>query len=258
MWQAPIIPIVDFTGDGKVDVQDLLRLIDSWGKDDPAVDMGPMPWGDGVVDEKDLEVLMRYWQQEVKDPRLAAHWKLDETDGIVATDSILANNGMLIGNPLWQPVGGRLGGALQLDGMGACVSTPFVSDPSEGPFSVFAWVKGGASGQVIMSQDKGANWLMLAPDGALMTELKQPGRQGKPLVSPVVVTDGAWHRVGFVWDGSNRILYLDGVEVATDTQTALMGTYTGLHIGAGATFAPGTFWKGLIDDVRLYNQAVKP
>ena len=258
VWQAPIVPIVDFNGDGKVDLQDLQALIEHWGQKEPAFDIAPPPLGDGTVDAKDLEVLMCYWQQNVNDPRLAAHWKLDETEGIVAADGIRSSNGTLIGNSIWEPAGGKLGGAVRLDGMGACVSTPFVSDPSEGPFSVSAWIKGGASGQVIVSQDKGANWLMLAPDGALMTELKQPGRQGKPLVSPVVVTDGAWHRVGLVWDGSNRILYLDGVEVAADTQTTLRGTYTGLHIGAGATFAPGTFWKGLIDDVRIYDRAVKP
>src|SRR5512136_71696 len=47
IWQAPILPVVDFNGDEKVDIQDLVRLIESWGKDEPSVDIGPMPWGDG-------------------------------------------------------------------------------------------------------------------------------------------------------------------------------------------------------------------
>jgi hypothetical protein len=34
------VPIVDFNGDGTVDSSDLLRLIESWGQDDPAVDKG--------------------------------------------------------------------------------------------------------------------------------------------------------------------------------------------------------------------------
>jgi hypothetical protein len=29
-------------------------------------------------------------------------------------------------------------------------------------------------------------------------------------------------------------------------------------IGCGATRTPETFWSGLIDDVRIYNRAVKP
>jgi hypothetical protein len=31
-----------------------------------------------------------------------------------------------------------------------------------------------------------------------------------------------------------------------------------LYIGAGASLTPGTFWSGLIDDVRIYDRAVKP
>jgi hypothetical protein len=33
---------------------------------------------------------------------------------------------------------------------------------------------------------------------------------------------------------------------------------THLYLGAGSTMAPGSFWKGLIDDVRIYNRVVKP
>jgi hypothetical protein len=259
LWKVSIIPIVDFTSDGKVDIQDLLRLIESWGKDDPSVDIGPMPWGDGKVNEKDLEVLMRYWQQEVNDPRLAAHWRLDETEGVVAADRVGENDGTLHGGPLWQPDGGKMGGALRLDGVDDYVSTAFVLDPAAGPLSVFAWVKGGAPGQVILSQAGGANWLMVGdPGGVLATELKESGRKGKPLVSAAVITDGAWHCVGLVWDGSNRILYVDDIEVARDTQSGLAASTGGLYIGAGNTMAPASFWKGLIDDVRIYDRAVTP
>ena len=259
LWEAPIIPTVDFNSDGKVDIQDLLRLIESWGKDDPSVDIGPMPWGDGKVDEKDLEVLMRYWQQEILDPALAAYWKLDETSGMMAADSIGANNGTLVGDPIWQPAGGKLDGALQLDGADDCVTTEFLRDPSEGAFSVFAWVKGGAPGQVIVSQVNGASWLMAgASDGALATELKSSGRTGKAVKSAVSITDGAWHRVGFVWDGASRILYVDDIEVAKDTQSNLAASAGSLYIGTGSTLAPGSFWSGLIDDVGLYNRAIKP
>jgi hypothetical protein len=97
---------------------------------------------------------------------------------------------------------------------------------------------------------------MLAPSGALMTELKQSGRSGKPLVSGAVITDGVWQRVGLVWDGANRILYVDDVEVAKDTQTSLVASAGGLYLGAGSTLAPGSFWSGLIDDVRIYERAV--
>jgi len=42
-----------------------------------------------------------------------------------------------------------------------------------------------------------------------------------PTSRPTVITDGTWHRVGFVWDGSKRTLYVDDVEVGSDTQSSL-------------------------------------
>jgi hypothetical protein len=163
-----------------------------------------------------------------------------------------------MGVPLWQPEGGMVGGALQLAGVPNFATAKCVRDPSEGPLSIFAWVKGGAPGQVILSQAGGANWLMAgAPDGALMTELKESGRNDKPLVSSTIITDGNWHRVGLSWDGSNRILYVDGLEVARDTQANLAGSTGNLSIGTGSNMAPSTFWKGLIDDVRIYDRVVK-
>ena len=262
-WQAPIIPIVDFNGDEIVDVKDLVMLIEHWGQANAQCDIGPMPWGDGKVDAADLEVLMSYWQQEVLPSipvGLIAYWKLNEVDGTVAIDSTGTSDGVLVGDPLWQPARGKVKGALQFDGIDDYVSTAFVVNPSKGPFSVFAWVQGGAPGQAILSQDKGTNWLMAGdPDGVLATGLKESERKGKPLVSAAVITDGAWHRVGFVWDGSDRILYVDDVEIAMDAVTSLGGSTTGgLHIGAGKGREPGSFWSGLIDDVRIYNCVVEP
>jgi len=54
--------------------------------------------------------------------------------------------------------------------------------------------------------------------------------------------------------------YVDGLEVAKDVMSlsSLVGSDGGLYFGAGSTFAPGTFFSGLIDDVRIYNRAVQP
>jgi len=60
MWQASINPVVDFDGDGIVDIDDLIILIEHWGSDESLCDIGLMPWGDGIVDVADLEVLISY------------------------------------------------------------------------------------------------------------------------------------------------------------------------------------------------------
>ncbi|HSW02178.1 MAG TPA: LamG-like jellyroll fold domain-containing protein [Sedimentisphaerales bacterium] len=88
--------------------------------------------------------------------------------------------------------------------------------------------------------------------------LVESGRKAKPLVSDAVIVDGDWHRIGFVWDGSNRILYVDDVEMARDTQANLAGSTGNLIIGTGAAMKSSSFWMGMIDDVRIYGQAMKP
>jgi hypothetical protein len=243
-------------------------MVDHWGEDYPLCDIGPMPWGDGIVDIEDMKVLAEYLFKAVSDPTLIAHWPLDEAQGSIAYDSSADCDGVLIGEPVWQPDGGVVAGALQLDGVDDYVSTDFVLNPADGKFSVFAWMKGGVPGQVIVSQERGMSWLMADPtDGALRTNLRTPevtGRNtkpaGPPLICPTVVTDGDWHRIGFVWDGSCRHLYVDGAEVATDATplSELESAEGGLYFGVGSTLASGTFFSGLIDDIRIYNRAISP
>ncbi|TFG48629.1 MAG: hypothetical protein E4H40_04350 [Candidatus Brocadiia bacterium] len=272
IWQVSVEPIADFDGDGIVGLEDISILIDNWGKDEPSVDIGPMPWGDGVVDVSDMEVLVSHWGQQVgtDDPKLVARWKLDETEGTLAFDDIGNNDGTLYGEPLWQPVGGRLDGALQFDGIDDYMETDFVHDPSKGSFSVRAWIKGGAPGQVIISQadtstetpvgtviHHGSVWLGTDPiHGRLMTGLMQ--KYFPTLESESVITDSQWHLVSLVYDFSTlkRHLYADGVEVAKDTDgVGGVSSYTGLYIGVGPALEEGTFWSGLIDDVRITDPA---
>ncbi|HUT47161.1 MAG TPA: LamG-like jellyroll fold domain-containing protein, partial [Sedimentisphaerales bacterium] len=261
---ASIIP--DFNGDEIVDMADFSRLAQYWHQDESSVDISPAPVGNGRVDIQDLAVLADYWLKEVLPVDLGAYWKLDEEEGSVAKDSVSDNRGTVYGDPIWQPAGGMVAGALEFDGVNDYVSTQFVLDPSEGPFSVFAWIKGGAPGQVIISQSDGIGtgetWIGIdALGGNLMTGLVPPplGRfVPQPLVSESIITNGQWHHVGFAWDGSYRILYVDGIEVAKDTaaQNPLKSADGGLYIGAGKNLDVGTFFSGLIDDVRIYNVAL--
>ena len=254
------VPSPDFNGDGVINIKDLLKLIESCGQDESKFDITPSPFGDGIVDALDLELLMSYWQQSVDDPTLIAHWAMDEEEGIIAYDSAGICDAYLMGDPIWQPDAGQVGGALMFDGVDDYVLAPVGLSPADGPFSVFAWVTGGAPGQAIISQSNGTNWLGADSDlGCLMTELIPPavGRfVPQPLNSEFVITDGQWHRIGFVWDGSNRSLYVDDVLVAVDTQNNLQGSVGGLYIGCGST--AGTYWTGLIDDIRVFNRAVRP
>jgi hypothetical protein len=248
--------IADVDRDAIVDSADMCMMVDHWHTDEPYCDIAPAPFGDDIVDVQDLVVLA---ENLFEDYRMIAHWKLDETEGNIAYDSAGENDAYVVGDPVWQPNGGQADGALQLDGVDDCAITGPIPNPTEGPFSVFTWVKGGAPNQAVLSQAGGVNWLCTdSLEGNLMTELKASGRGAEALLSQTNITDGNWHRIGLVWDGSNRTLYFDNVAVADDTQTNLEGSNNGLYIGCGKTMEAETFWSGLIDDVRIYNRAVIP
>jgi hypothetical protein len=249
--QPPIITNFDFNGDGIVDVKDVVTLTDYWGQYYSVCDVTC----DGIVDAKDLLALANYLEQETA---LIAHWALDETEGMYAADSVGENNAIVMGGATWQPDGGQIDGALELDGVSGCVIASPGLYPADGPFSIFAWIKGGAPGQVIVSQQATSDWLALDAEGKLMTELKSSDQLAGSLLSEAVITDGQWHRIGLVWDGSHIILCVDGVAVAEDTQTGLDGSTMGLYIGVDKNYTAGTFFSGLIDDVRIYNRTMSP
>ena len=262
-------PLFDFNWDGIVDSTDMCILIDNWQTESPLYDIAPLPFGDGIVDVQDLIALAEHLFEEIIPVELIGHWRLDEAEGDVTYNSTSDNHGILSGNPAWQPDSGQVAGALEFDGIDDYIETDRVLNPADGVFSVLAWIKGGLPGQVVISQTDdafsggGKTWLGMDPsDGKVMTGLVPPPGRSKPmpLESEYIITDGQWHHVGFVWDGSYRHLYVDGVEVAEDA-TPLVGledAYGGLYFGVGSTLAPGTFWSGLIDDIRIYNRVVSP
>ncbi|MHC4558963.1 MAG: LamG-like jellyroll fold domain-containing protein [Planctomycetota bacterium] len=254
IWQVSIDPVVDLNSDGAVDAADMCIMLDCWGTDARLCDIGPTPLGDGIVDYRDLAVFSENW---LKDFRLITHWKLDETGGFIAHDSVGDKNGTVAG-AIWQPTSGKINGALAFDGEYDRVSTDFVLNPVGRSFSAFAWIKGGAPGQVIISQtdSSGSAWLCAEPsEGRLMTRLMDVFFP--PLESESVITDDQWHHIGLVYnlDVFHRHLYVDGVEVAKDTEIiGGVGSNGGLYIGAGKDLNSDSFFSGLIDDVRIYNQ----
>ncbi len=252
----------DFTGDGVLNLLDFARLALLWRGTEPAFDIAPPPNGDGVLDCRDLAGLSRYWMTY---PGVIAYWRLDETQGEVAVDKLGRFDGTAHGSPVWRPGAGRISGALELDGVDDYIAVGNVLSPADVAFTIFAWVRGGRPGAVILSQSSetgsGEAWLSIdASTGGLMTSMTDGSRITVPLVSDAVISDGLWHHIRLVWDGSHRYLFVDGKEVAADQRVLGKLKFSGAHfyLGAGNALQPGAFWPGLLDDIRIYNRAVKP
>jgi len=195
-----------------------------------------------------------------------AHYPLDEAEGNIAGEKINNLDGIIIGSPNWQPEGGKVGGAILLNGIDNYIATPFILDPSEGPFSVYSWIKGGMPGQAIISQSyltsrprNGQTWLSLSPEGKLVTDLRDNNSRAPLIAQEPVITDNDWHHVGVVWDGSKRHLYIDGKQAAKDNVnlSKLLTSYGELYFGAGKNLELNSFWSGIIDNIRIYKLPVQ-
>jgi hypothetical protein len=69
----------------------------------------------------------------------------------------------------------------------------------------------------------------------------------------------SWSHLAGTYDGTNIRLYVNGVLVRTTLMTAGMpGTVGPLRIGGNEVSLPfgGQFFKGLIDEIRIYNRAL--
>ena len=64
LWQISFDPVVDLNGDGIVDATDMCIVVDNWGTDNKLCDIGPTPFGDGVVDVQDLIALAEHLFEE--------------------------------------------------------------------------------------------------------------------------------------------------------------------------------------------------
>ncbi len=252
----------DVNYDGVLNFADFAFLATLWRQNEQSIDVAPPPSGDGIIDWLDLGGLAQFWMTY---PGLVAYWRLDETDGQVAHDNRGHLPGVVHGAPGWQPEAGRMNGAVELDGIDDYISTGNILNPADGPFTVFVWIKGGRPGQTVLSQSNraGAGEVWLGTDaatGAVMTRLTDGSRITQPLLSSVVVTDGVWHCIRLVWDGSSRHLYVDGNEVATDKRklNALKSSHADFYFAVGKDLESGSFWSGLIDDIRVYGRAVMP
>ena len=188
----------------------------------------------------------------------AAHWKLDETSGSIAFDTTPNAHDAALNNfpgddSQW--VAGQVDGALSFDGINDYVSTPHVIDPSAGPFTACAWVQSSVPNRKILSQTNGSGtgrtWLYTDASGNLASFLG-----GVSMASYFHTTDGQWHHVALVWDGTRRYLYGDGNNLIPDAYFPPEACDGVLHIGATKN-GTGT-WNGLMDDVRIYDRALSP
>ncbi|MEJ2702712.1 MAG: hypothetical protein P8Z79_09760 [Sedimentisphaerales bacterium] len=205
---------------------------------------------------------------------LILHWGFDEGSGTIAHDSSgNGHDGTVVGDPAW--VAGKIGGALDLDGSGDHVVDEAAGDYLNGleAITICVWIKsdvvGTDKGFIILEDPNGgdnrnmrydaASWAWEGGTNLIKTALDSTGGHQAYEGSDNTQTT-EWQNVAMVWSSGNELLlYIDGeLDTPRGTDAGTEGTVSGvtkLIVGKGCKDADGG-WDGLVDDVRIYNEAL--
>lgn len=233
--------------------------------------------GQDYVCDTASEGTVRYAQGEGPSSGLVGWWKLDETAGTSASDSSGSGlSGTLTNGPVWQPSGGKVGGALLFDNTNKYVSVAdnaILDFDGAEPFSISAWFKHndpananydnivskGIAGTCLYNYglhfDSNTQILIFATndDNTCTNMVTQSWAFSSTSIQP-----GVWYYAVGTFDGTNMRLYVNGIlEDTQNISTHLpLSRGTPLYMGIGQPSGPGQFWNGLIDDVRIYSRAL--
>ena len=197
---------------------------------------------------------------------MLAWWKLDETGDREANDaSGNSRTGKLIGSPTWKPSGGKVGGALEFDGVDDYIEIESKSGfDASGSVTVAAWIKINAFDkpwQAIVTKGDYAWRIQRNNEESTLefacTGLSIPGgNQYGSLYSTQALGTGRWYHVAGIYDGSKMSLYINGaLDASQEASGSISRTDAPVLIGANADM-PDRFWNGMLDDVRVYNYAL--
>lgn len=191
-------------------------------------------------------------------PDIVSYWKFDDGSGILARDSVNANNGTLVNEPVW--TSGKVGGALSFDGIDDYVNAGNDTSLDLQDFTVTFWIKTMQTtvGYIV------TKWVSGIPQQNYMCTIRRAtGNLGcwiydgtnLPVVDAATfIQNGEWHHIAFVRDTSTDkiYLYVDGnlEAMAVDTTTGTIVTPANLIIGRKDPY----YFNGTIDEVAIYKR----
>ncbi len=200
---------------------------------------------------------------------LVGCWTFDEGTGSTAADSSgQSNNGTLYGGVSWG--GGHSTSALQFDGSTGYVSAGTTSMPHiDGAQTISWWMNFAAPPPdfetvIGLADGSGTSAVQVGFSSGMM-DVRQSG--GQVLVAAPIPSANAWHHYVYTYDGIPGVpgtythrLYIDGAPasgagaIPTSTYPAQPGTVASLQFGRWV--GGFEYYKGALDEVRIYNRAL--
>lgn len=203
---------------------------------------------------------------------LVAHWQFDEGSGSAISDSSgLGNNGTLVNAKINTWTNGHTGTGLYFDGTtGSGCTYVTIPDASSlhitNAISFAAWIRCDDTGRdapIIAKEGTGnlSYWFGAYGGAHFGVLLDTDGNQPWTIMDrdQGILTPGLWMQIVSTWDGATLRHYLNGVQL-TETAAFAEPIFAGtgaLIIGANVPYN-STAFKGIIDDLRLFNHALSP
>lgn len=207
-------------------------------------------------------------------PAPIGYWNFNETSGTTANASVGSINGTLNGGVAFAPGAGIQGGAIQFD-----VSTTGLVNMGDnfafpaGSYAIQAWVKTNPGDTVAMAPvSKHTSTIMsgyfLAINDAsgigssAVNKAYFYASNGVSGVSTLNVNDGNWHQLVGVYDATNNFTqsFVDGTLQNTGPRVPMSTTAASFLVGGinSSTNVPLGAYRGLIDEVKVWNTALTP
>ena len=209
---------------------------------------------------------------------LVAAFGFEDASGTTAVNSSnAAFNGTIL--QAARVAAGKIGRGLSFDGVNDWVT---VNDITASPLdlttgmTVEAWVNPAAmSGwETVVLKERGAagtgllSYALYAHDGAPQgngfagpagylrpAPANSTTDQGVRQASHTAIPLNAWTHIATTYDGANQRFYINGVLVATKAQTGSIAVGN-QPLRIGGNNVSGEFFRGVIDEVRVYNRAL--
>jgi len=197
---------------------------------------------------------------------LVLHLTFDEGVGNVtynyAMTNITINSGKFYGNTSANWTTGMIGKAIEFDGVDDYVLTNAQIDFSKTPFTLSAWV--------YISEIVSGESFILGERTQVGGDVGLELIDGKPRVriwngsfytatSPTAISTNEWHLITGTFDGNSTLkLYVDGELVVVTDTGGKKPNPPFMNIEVGQIGYTVSYFKGIIDEVRIYNRALSP
>ncbi len=197
---------------------------------------------------------------------LVGWWNFNEGSGTTAGDiSGYNNHGTIVGATYVDGVSGTGGTALDFNGSGDYVDLDKVSIVGALEGTVSAWIKSYEEWEnhdTIFASQTGAAWanmrVNLSGDGIDRIKLAIADGESSTFANAKTkaLEINKWYHIIGTYDGISLKIYVDGSIENTHPSEIVPGTFSPNFTGIGYMDYQNRYWRGYIDDVRIYSRAL--